>query len=52
MVFIQDTLTVGRFYASPSLRQAIEEHPRLSIAAEVPFAFDDANVMTSPWPMA
>ncbi len=36
MVFIRDTLTLDKLFVSPSLRQAVEEHPRLSLAGEIP----------------
>ncbi len=49
MVFIRDTLTLDRFYASPSLRATIEAHPRLTIAVEVPLAFDEDGNMVGPW---
>jgi hypothetical protein len=49
MVFIRDTLTVDRFYASPSLRQTIEEHPRLEIVGRVPLAFDREDNLVQPW---
>lgn len=49
VVFIRDTLTLNRFYASPSLRSAVVAHPRLTIAGEVPLAFDRCGAMVSPW---
>ena len=49
MVFIQNTLLVDEFYASPSLREEIEAHPRLSISSELPLAFSNVGVMASPW---
>jgi hypothetical protein len=49
LVFIRDTLTLDHLWVSPSLRSAVEEHPRLSIIEEVPLAFDAAGAMTSPW---
>ena len=49
MVFIQNTLLVDKFYASPSLREEIEQHPRLSIVNEQPLEFSDSGVMASPW---
>jgi hypothetical protein len=49
MVFIRDTLTLNRFYASPSLRAAVEAHPRLTLAGEIPLDFDRSGVMISPW---
>ena len=51
MVFIRDTLTLDRLYVSPSLRYEVEEHARLSIADEIPLAFDANGHMTSPWNM-
>jgi hypothetical protein len=52
MVFIRDTLTVNTLWVSPSLRGEVEQHPRLSIVDEVPLAFSDAGVMTSPWALS
>ena len=49
MVFIQDTLTLNRFWVSPSLRDEVEGHPRLSIVDESPLDFDEDGVMTGPW---
>jgi hypothetical protein len=49
MVFIQDTLTLDKLWVSPSLRKAVEEHPRLSIVQETPLAFAANGFMTSPW---
>ncbi len=52
MVFIQNTLLVDEFYASPSLREEIEAHPRLSIADELPLSFSNDGVMASPWQLS
>jgi hypothetical protein len=52
MVFIRDTLTVDKLWVSPSLRQAVLDHPRLSIAEEVPLAFDAQGTMQSPWELS
>jgi hypothetical protein len=52
MVFIRDTLSVDRLWVSPNLRQAVEEHPRLSIVGEVPLAFAKKGNMTSPWKLS
>ncbi|HXF62267.1 MAG TPA: hypothetical protein VNK95_11665, partial [Caldilineaceae bacterium] len=49
MVFIQDTLTLDKLWVSPSLRRAVEEHPRLSLVEEVPLSFAGNGAMTSPW---
>lgn len=49
MVFIRDTLTVDKLWVSPSLRQAVLEHSRLTLVGEVPLAFDAVGTMTSPW---
>ena len=49
MVFIRDTLTLDHLWVSPSLREAVESHPRLSIVDEVPLGFDGHGVMTTPW---
>ncbi|MEZ4716093.1 MAG: hypothetical protein R2851_08390 [Caldilineaceae bacterium] len=51
MVFMRDTLTLDRLYVSPSLRGAVEAHPHLTIAGEVPLQFDESGVMCSPWEM-
>ncbi len=48
-LFLQNTLTVDRFWVSESLRVETEAHPRLTIAGSVPLAFDAAGLMTSPW---
>ncbi|MEZ4830601.1 MAG: hypothetical protein R2873_01135 [Caldilineaceae bacterium] len=50
MVFIRDTLSLEHFYVSPSLRQIVEDHPRLKIVDEVPLSFADGT-MQSPWQM-
>jgi len=52
MVLIRDTLALGKFFVSPSLRQAVEQHPRLSLVGEVPLSFDGNGVMSSPWQLA
>jgi hypothetical protein len=49
MVFIRDTLTVDHLWVSPNLRQAVEEHPRLSILEETPLEFTANGVMRCPW---
>jgi len=52
MVFIRDTLTVDHLWVSPNLRQAVEEHPRLSILEEVPLEFASDGRMLCPWPLS
>lgn len=52
MVLIRDTLSLNRLFVSPSLRQAVDEHPRLTLADEVSLAFDASGKMTSPWKLA
>ena len=52
MVFIRDTLTVDHLWVSPNLREAVEEHPRLTLLDEVPLAFGVKNNMTSPWALS
>ncbi|GIV79327.1 MAG: hypothetical protein KatS3mg050_3721 [Litorilinea sp.] len=52
MTFIRDTLTLDHLWVSPSLRQAVLEHPRLTIAEEVPLRFDEQGNMVSPWNLA
>lgn len=52
MVFIRDTLTVDKLYVSPSLRQAVLDHPRLTLVEEVPLSFGAAGNMTSPWALS
>jgi hypothetical protein len=49
MVFIRDTLTLDHIWVSPNLRQAVEEHPRLSIQEEAPLQFTADGVMRCPW---
>lgn len=49
MVFIRDTLTVDHLWVSPNLRQAVEDHPRLSILEETPLEFTATGVMRCPW---
>lgn len=48
-VFIRDTMTLDRFWVSPSLRPVVEDYPRLDIAGETALAFDEDGVMVSPW---
>ena len=50
-VFIRDTLTLNHFWVSPSMRAAVEAHPRLELIDEVPLEFDARGNMTSPWDM-
>jgi hypothetical protein len=52
MVFIRDTLTLDHIWVSPNLRQAVEEHPRLSIQEEAPLQFTADGVMRCPWALA
>src|SRR5690606_33109631 len=52
MVFIRDTLSVDRLWVSPNLRQAVEDHPRLSIVGEVPLSFATKGNMSSPWSLS
>ncbi|MEX1018886.1 MAG: hypothetical protein WDZ49_04470 [Litorilinea sp.] len=49
MVFIRDTLTLDEIWVSPSLRQAVEDHPRLRVLEEVPLSFAADGTMLSPW---
>lgn len=49
LVFIQDTLTLDHIWVSPTLRSAVEAHPRLRVVAEVPLTFDATGSLTSPW---
>jgi hypothetical protein len=49
IVFIHDTLSLAEFYVSPSLRPAVEAHPRLSITGEIGLTFDEEGSMTKPW---
>jgi hypothetical protein len=49
LVFIEDTLTLDRFWVSPNLRAAVENHPRLAITGEVPLSFTSEGTMTKPW---
>lgn len=50
-VFIHDTLSLGHFWVSPSLRPAVERQPRLRIIEEIPLRFDEWGQMVSPWEM-
>lgn len=52
MVFIQDTLAVDHLWVSPNLRDAVEEHPRLTIVGEVPLSFAAKGNMSSPWTLS
>ncbi len=52
MVFMRDTLTVDKLWVSPNLRQAVEDHPRLTIVDEVPLAFGKQGNMRSPWALS
>jgi len=52
LVFIHDTLLLDHLWVSPSLRSAVEAHPRLVIQDEVPLRFSAKGVMTMPWQMA
>ncbi len=52
MVFIKDTLSLEHFFVSPSLRQAVLDHPRLTLAEEVPMNFGTAGNMLSPWALS
>ncbi len=49
MAFIRDTLSLDRIWVSPSLRQEVEQHMRLSIVDETPLQFDARGTMISPW---
>ena len=49
IVLIQDTLNVDHLWVSPSLRQAVEDHPRLILVDEAPLTFGPQGNMTSPW---
>jgi len=51
MVFIKDTLSLDKLYVSPSLREDVDAHPRLTVAEELPLDFVD-GIMTSPWKLA
>ena len=52
MVFIRDTLSVDHLWVSPNLRQAVEQHPRLTLAGEVPLSFGKKGNMLSPWSLS
>lgn len=52
MVFIRDTLTLDTIWVSPSLREAVEAHPRLQIEEEVPFTFNEVGTLQSPWSLS
>jgi hypothetical protein len=52
LVFIKDTLSLDTLYVSPSLRSAVEEHPRLTLLGEVPLSFSESGAMASPWQLS
>ena len=52
MVFIRDALTLDHLWVSPSLRQAVAAHPRLSLQEEVPLEFTGEGIMRLPWALA
>jgi len=52
LVFIEDTLTLDRFWVSPSLRTDVETHPRLAIVEETPLDFSSEGMMISPWQLS
>lgn len=51
-VFINNTSKLRQFWASPTLRAAIDAQPQLRIVREVALAFDAQGSMVSPWSMA
>lgn len=51
-VFIDDTLSLTRMWASESLRLQVEAHPRLAVLSETPLTFDAEGCMQSPWGLA
>lgn len=51
IVLIRDTLALDKLWVSESLRAEVEAHPRLAVIDEMPFAFDEGGLMTSPWEM-
>jgi hypothetical protein len=51
-VFINNTSKLRQFWASPTLRTAIDAQPDLRVAREVALAFDAQGNMQSPWPLA
>jgi hypothetical protein len=52
IVMIRDTLALDRLWVSPSLRQAVADHPRLTLVDEAPLAFSAEGELVSPWAMA
>jgi hypothetical protein len=52
IVMIKDTLSVDKLWVSPSLRSAVEAHPRLSIVGEAPLQFGQAGNLQSPWQLS
>lgn len=51
MVFIDNTLMLENMWVSPNLREAVEDHPRLTIKSEHTLAFDTDGTMEWPWAM-
>jgi hypothetical protein len=48
-VFIENTLKLDQVWVSETLRQQVDEHPRLEVVNQVPLAFDAGGTLTSPW---
>ena len=51
-VLIENTLSLGELWVSPSLRGAVEAHERLSLEGEVALDFGEDGAMRSPWSLA
>jgi hypothetical protein len=51
LVFIRDTLSLDYFWVSPSLREAVETQPGVTVVEEVALQFDQTGRIVSPWEM-
>ena len=52
ILFIDDTLSLGRAWMSPNLAAEWDAAPHCRTGPEANLAFDDAGIMTSPWDLA
>ena len=52
ILFIDDTLSLGRAWMSPNLAAEWAAAPHCRTGPEVGLAFDDSGLMTSPWNLA
>jgi len=49
LVFIHDTLSLDRFWVSPSLRETVEAQSGLKVVETAPLRFDETGRMVDPW---